>query len=113
MNVLPKIENIVIPIDKFTKYALNKNADKDKAIAFELALGYSEKNVDKLIANIKENIDKFPAKKKGNRGYGELFEVAMTLTGENGKAAKVITGWIDDYIAGEMRLVTAYVDRKE
>jgi hypothetical protein len=34
----------------------------------------------------------------------------MILKGENGKTAKVLTGWIDDVSTGEMRLVTVHID---
>jgi hypothetical protein len=110
LNVLPNADKIVIPIEKFTKYVLNENADKDKTIVFELALGYNINNVDKLIDNIKNNILNFPAKPKGNKGYGELYEVIVTLKGENGKMANVLTGWIDDVKMGEMRLITVHID---
>ncbi len=110
MNVLPRYDEAIIPLEKFTEYALSESADKDKAIAFELALGYNINNADKLIANIKRNLDRFPAKAKGNKGFGQLYEVVMVLVGENGKTAKVLTGWIDDESAGEIRLITAHID---
>ena len=110
MNILPKLSQVVIPIEKFTKYALNIEKDPDKAIAFELALGYTLDNVEKLIENIKNNLDKFPATQKENKGYGDTYEVIMDITGENGKTAKVLTAWIDDKSKNEMRLVTVHID---
>ncbi len=102
MYISSHMGNIKIPLEKFTAYALNEAVDKDKAIAFELALGYNINNADKLIANIMANLDRFPAIPKGNKGYGQLFEVVMTLTGENRKTANVLTGWIDDPLTGEI-----------
>jgi len=110
LNKIPNIDKAVIPVEKFTEYALNPDKDPDKSIAFELALGYNQKNVGKLIESIKSNLDKFPATPKGNKGYGELYEVIMELTGENGKTAKVLTGWIDDISKNELRLITAHID---
>ena len=110
MNILPKSDKVVIPIEKFTKYALNPEKDADKAIAFDRALGYNVNNVDKLIEQIRENIDKYPAREKGNLGYGMRYEVAMNIIGANGKTVKVLTGWIDDASNGEMRLTTVHVD---
>jgi len=95
---------------KLTEYALNPIKDPDKARAFELALGYNQDNAVKLIDNIKNNINNFPAVAKGNKGYGTLYEVIMELKGENGKKAKVLTGWMDDEKKGEMRLVTVHID---
>ncbi|MCL2406182.1 MAG: hypothetical protein FWC92_11665 [Defluviitaleaceae bacterium] len=110
MNFLSRVAKINIPIKKFTEYALNEQADKDKTIAFERALGYNLNNVDKLIENIRSNISKFPAKYKGNKGYGDLYEVVMILEGENGKSAKVLTAWMDDVKLGEVRLLTVHID---
>jgi hypothetical protein len=110
ISVLPNADKAVIPAEKFTDYALNTVNAPDKALAFERALGYNAENADKLIANIKENLQSFSAANKGDKGYGEKYEVIMTLTGENGKTAKVLTAWIDDAQTGDMRLITAYVD---
>ncbi len=67
--------------------------------------------MQELIDNIKANVGKYQAKPKGNRGYGELYEVTMVLVGHNGKSAMVLTGWLDDAKTGEIRLVTAHVDK--
>ena len=82
---------------------------RNKAIAFEKALGYNVGNSDKLIKNIKENVDKFEAIEKPDLGFGKRYEVVMVLTGENGKTAKVKTGWIVDKKTGETRLTTVFV----
>jgi len=112
VDILPKADKVVIPIEKFTKYALNYNRQADKAIAFELALGYNVINVHKLIDNIRKNLTKFPAISKGNlKGYGDVYEVELMLVGENGKTAKVMTGWIDDAVTGQTRLTSVYVNR--
>ena len=111
MNTLPRYEDAVIPIEKFTQYCLDPKADQDKAIAFNDALGYNLDNVNNLIANIRHHLPGFPAIPKGNIGYGMRYQVVMSLTGPNGKTAKVLTGWIDDIKTGEIRLTTAHVDR--
>jgi hypothetical protein len=110
---LPDADNVVIPVEKFTKYALSVEGDIDKTIAFGLALGYNKENASKLIDNIRRNLNNFEALPKGDKGYGMLYEVSMELVGENGKSAKVTTGWIDDKARGEVRLVTAYIDEKK
>jgi len=111
MNLLPNYENASIPIEKFTKYALDPDKEPNKAEAFELALGYNQTNAVKLIANIRRNLPKFPAVSKGNKGYGMTYEVVMNLIGENDKTAKVKTGWVEDSANTEIRLVTAFVDK--
>jgi len=109
---LKNLNGIIIPIEKFTEYALNPNKQPNKALAFDLALGYNLGNAEKLIENIRANLGKFPYKQKGNNGYGNLYEVAMDLTGENGKTARVLTGWIENETTGVIRLTSVYVDRK-
>ena len=81
--VLPNYENAIIPIEKFTKYALDMNNPKgrNKAIAFQEALGYNVNNVDKLIRNIQKNLNKFNAIEKSDKGFGKQYEVLMTLVG--------------------------------
>ena len=112
ISTLPRLSEAIIPIEKFTKYSLDYSRDFDKATAFNLALGYNQSNVDSLICNIKNNLANFACKEKGDIGFGMRYEVAMRLTRANGKAANVLTAWIDDSSNGEMRLTNAYVDRK-
>lgn len=107
---LPRYEDSVIPKAKFTEYALNPARDPNKAKAFDLALGYTTKNADHLIDQIREKLPLYEAVEKGDRGYGMTYEIIMDITGPNGKTAKVLTAWIDDRNNGEMRLTTIHVD---
>ena len=109
--VLPEYENAIIPEEKLTNYALNLDhpVGKNKAIAFEKALGYNKNNAEQLVKNIKDNLHKFSAVEKPDMGYGKRYQVDMDLTGLNGKTAKVRTAWIQDKTTGEMRLVSVYV----
>jgi len=110
---LPNYKQAVIPKEKFTQYALNPQKDKNKSKAFENALGYNLNNYQKLIDNIQNNINKFNAVEKSDNGYGQRYEVLMTLIGENKKIANVKTAWIIDKETGETRLTSAYVTSKE
>jgi hypothetical protein len=111
-SLLPNYKNAEIPIEKFTKYALNMDhpKGKDKAIAFEKALGYNINNADDLIANIYKNLSSYPAKLRPKTQYGQPFEVRMLLTGPNGKTAYVKTGWIINTGDKNPHLTSAYVD---
>ena len=85
-TLLPNYKKAVIPKEKFTKYALNLNGPgKDKAIAFEKALGYNIDNVDELISNIYKNLSRYPSKIRPQNPYGQPYEVSMRITGPNGK----------------------------
>ena len=109
---LPRYEEAVIPEAKFTKYALNPAGDTNKARAFKEALGYDLTNYQDLIQNIRNNLPNSEAKPKGNDGYGMMYEIVMDIKGPNGKAAKVLTGWIDDEKNEEMRLTTVHIDKR-
>jgi hypothetical protein len=113
MNILPKADEVVIPIEKIIGYALNPIKSRGKSVAFNNALGYNIGNADLLINNIKQNIRNFPAEEKGNKGYGNTYAVLMELTGANNKTAHVMTAWIDDETTGEMRLTSVYVKKKK
>lgn len=101
-----------IPLDKLTKYALNPDKAPDKAAAFEKALGYNLSNVDKLIDNVKNNVNKYELAEKPDTGYGKRFQQVLELKGENGKTAKVLAAWIEDKNTKEFRLTSIYVDKK-
>ena len=111
MTTLPRYDEAVIPIEKFTEYCLSPDGDQNKAAAFNEALGYNKSNANRLIANIRHNLSEYPATQKGDLGHGMRYEVIMNLTGPNGKSANVLTGWIDDKNNGEMRLTTAHIDK--
>ncbi|WP_050697717.1 phage minor capsid protein [Anaeromassilibacillus senegalensis] len=97
---------------KLIGYSLNKynESGKNKALVFDRALRYTEANADVLEAAIKEGLVNFRAIHKGNKGYGEQFEVRMLIRGPNGNKQPVITGWIFDTGKDTPRMVTAYVD---
>lgn len=69
-------------------------------------------NIDKLIENIKRNINDCEFKEMPDTGYGRRFKVTLDLTGENGKTAKVLIAWLLDKNTNEFRLTSIYVDKK-
>lgn len=113
MNLLPGIDKAVIPIRKLTHYSLDFEKDPNKAAAFKVALGYTTDNAESLVRNIKSNISRFNAVHKGHNGYGDIYEVIMRLTGENGKTANVLTGWIIQDGTDYPRLTNVYVTKKK
>ncbi|MCL2501073.1 MAG: hypothetical protein FWE90_12180 [Defluviitaleaceae bacterium] len=113
MKILPKVNEAVIPIEKFTKYALDPINGKGKHSAFEMALGYNLGNVALLIENIRNNLYHYPALYKGDNEFGTTYSVLMCLVGVNGKTANVLTSWIDDKQTGQMRLTSAYIKKRK
>lgn len=113
MDLLPRHKEAIIPIEKFTKYALHPENSNGKHVAFYRALGYGINNADKLIENIRSNLDKFPADIRPDKGHGTRYCVEMILIGENGKIARVVTAWIDDRATGQIRLTSVYVKSRK
>ena len=113
MQLLPGYERAIIPTEKFANYALNPAVAPDKAIAFEMALGYTIKDAERLIHNIRSHLGDFPCNEKGDIGYGMTYEVLMLLTGRNGRSAFVLTAWIKDVKNDELRLTSAYVKKRK
>jgi hypothetical protein len=113
MNVLPNFENAAIPVEKLTNYSLDYDKDYDKAEAFNTALGYNLHNYEMLIGNVNANINRFEAAPKGNNGYGDVYEVIMSIMGVNGKTANVLTSWIIENGTQNPRLTNIYVTKKK
>lgn len=113
--LLPNYENAIIPKEKLVDYALNMQhpVGKDKAIAFEKALGYNQENYEKLMDNIKRNIPNYSAVHKGSNEYGEKYEILMTLFGENKKYANVKTGWLVEKETNQTKLTSLYVTSRK
>ena len=66
---------------------------------------------DGNMKNIEDHIDVNRFVKKGNNGYGMRYEYVMNLTGPNGKAANVLTAWIQE--GDKKRLTSVYVTKKK
>lgn len=108
-NILPNADRVIIPKEKFTEYALNKEhpKGKDKALVFESALGFVKDNADELIQVIREKVSLFEAIKAQPDKYGDRYKVYIDVKGPNGNTATVLTAWI--VAKGETRLTSAYV----
>jgi hypothetical protein len=111
VDVLPNMENMRIPVEKFVNYSLDPLKQPDKARAFRLALGYDKSNYQSLMDEIATGLPYYEATPKGDIGFGMRYEVVMQIKGANGKTASVLTAWIDDKSTGEMRMTNAYVDK--
>ncbi len=112
---LPNAENAIIPIEKFTKYALDMDSPngRNKAIVFKSALGYTKENYKGLMDQIKKGILTEKAIPKLKDGYGQRYEVNIMVTGDNGQKHNVTTAWIVSSEDGKTRFVSPYVKDKK
>jgi len=113
MHILPRADEAEIALSKLTEYALEPIKSRGKSVAFRDVLGYTKKNADRLIDNIRRNLKNFPAEEKGDKGYGKIYTVQMELQGETGKSANVITVWLDDKYIDKMRLISVYIKKRK
>lgn len=112
-ELLPNHRIAAIPESKLAGYALNMNHSdgKNKAIAFEKALGYNINNQDILVARVRAGLEMYRATSRPATQYGTPFEVPMMILGVNGRYAPVITAWQIDVGTDTPRLVSIYVDK--
>ena len=111
-ELLPQYSTARIPDKKLSGYALNFDhpIGRNKAVAFQKALGYTVDNQDLLIKQVRIGLAKYKAIKRPATKYGQPFEVPMMIQGINGKFAKIKTGWNIDPDTDDPRLITIYVD---
>lgn len=94
-QALPNVENVAIPMEKITGYALDRNhiVGANKARVFESALGFTQANAKELSDQIGSQIALNPAIERDVTEYGRVFSVDVPVVGPRGKGV-VSTGWI-------------------
>lgn len=110
-DLLPNYEHAVISEEKIFGYALNMDhpAGRDKAIAFERALGYTKENGYMLIEEIRKHLPIVPVIERKGR-FGRQFSFIMNIAGANGKRANVKVCWQIDNGTIFPRLTSVYID---
>lgn len=104
----------VILKEKLTQYALDKTSAKgrDKAIAFESALGFTADDADEIMAQVYRWMGKNDPIEIGEDEWGTRYTTNMVMTGKNGKTARVVVGWIREPGSDIMRLTTIHVAKR-
>ncbi|WP_228465450.1 DUF6883 domain-containing protein [Listeria seeligeri] len=110
-NALPNLENATISPKKLTEYALNPEhpIGGNKAKVFESTLGYNKSNADDLLKQVYDKLPESEAVLGNLDVYGQRYTVDMSITGPNGKAKTVRTGWIIKPNSTSPELTTIYV----
>lgn len=105
------MEKCVIPEAKLTRYALDKTSKKgrDKAVAFELALGFTSDDADEVMRLVYRWMGRNDPVMTGENQWGEINTADIPMTGKNGKRANVRTGWILRHGEDKMPLTSIYV----
>jgi len=106
---LPNANKATAADAKFEKYLFNPENPKGyaKGKAFTSRLGYDISNWQELEKEILEKSIMFPAKDKGENGYGTQYEQKLILYGKTNKPTNVIIGWLTK--DNETWLTSAYI----
>lgn len=111
--VLPNYEKAFISKAKIFDYALNKDhpSGGDKAIAFDLALGFNQSNGRLLIKEIVRLLPSIKVFERPAR-FGRQFHGVTEMTGPSGKTARVKICWQIDDGTDVPHLTSVYVDKR-
>lgn len=108
------MEKAFIPEEKLTRYALDKSSERgrDKAVAFETALGYTASDAAEVISKVYRWVGRHEPSFRGNNGFGDVYVTDMEMTGSNGKTARVVASWIKEPGSSKMRMTSVYVKKR-
>jgi hypothetical protein len=88
--------NTIIAIEKFTRYLLVPQPRGDKS-AFLAGAGYTLKNVDQLLRDLRAQIQSLDATLLESGKFGRYYEIRGTLSGPNGVTRVVRTIWMTEH----------------
>jgi filamentous hemagglutinin len=109
------VSRVIIDPRKLTEYALNPDNPKgaDKAVMFQLYLGFTKDNYEALMAQILDLVLESEAILQRSDEYGQRYQLDLEIQGaEEGKQEIVRTGWIVAPGSNVARLVTLYVRKR-
>lgn len=104
-------DKIVVPKEKFEKYALNfehEKGGKEKARLFRDLLGITKENWRYLAAQIENGLEDGRLQNVRRTDYGIQYHIDIPVKGLNGVSKTVRTAWIAKE-SGEVSLVTIFM----
>ena len=110
MGRLPNADRAIVPLEKFTEYALNPEhpSGRHKARVFRTTLGLTLEDAAFLQATIQATARTHDATPEAPTAYGDRYVIDFELTTDSGTAT-IRTAWMvrkgEDY----PRLTTCYV----
>ncbi|MBW4623623.1 MAG: hypothetical protein KME17_30220 [Cyanosarcina radialis HA8281-LM2] len=110
------VNRVIIEPRKLTEYALNSDNPKgaDKAVMFQLYLGFTKDNYEALMAQILAVALEGEAILQRTDEYGQRYQVDLEVQGSEEEQKEIVrTGWIVAPGSDVARLVTLYVRKKQ
>lgn len=77
----------------------------------ELA-GYTSKDWQRLVDDIRTQILPADAEIVRKTPYGDLFRIRNELIGPNGATLRVVTVWMKENVSGETKFITLFPDKE-
>ena len=110
MAKLPNGDKAVVPLEKFTEYALNPEhpSGRHKARVFKAALGLTFEDAAFLQETVKKLASTHDATPQEPSAYGERYVIDFTLTTDSGTAT-VRSAWMVRKTEDFPRLTSCYV----
>jgi hypothetical protein len=110
MSKLPNGDRAVVPLEKFTEYALNPThpTGRHKARVFRAALGLTLDDAEFLRKTVQSVAETHDAVAEEPTAFGERYVIDFELTTDDG-TAKVRSAWMVRKDEDFPRLTTCYV----
>jgi len=102
--------NTVIARRKLDEYLLRRRDEDDKSGFLALA-GYTLKNPDRLMSDLRAQLLPLDAELFDETEYGTKYRIRGTLTGPNGRALRVLSIWMKEDATGQTKFVTLLPDK--
>jgi hypothetical protein len=102
-------EDSHIAPEKLTRYLLVPQARGDKS-AYLALTGYTLDNVTTLLTDLRAQILNQDATALEKTTYGQLYEIRAQLVGPSGRALRVRTIWMTEYLSGATKFITLIPD---
>jgi hypothetical protein len=115
MQLLPHLEQAVIPVEKLRDYALNLDhpEGRNKAIVFRDLLAIEQRHADVIAELIRTTLPHSPARPGAADEHGDRWTTYHSIVGLNGQLAVVTVAWIIRKSESKApSLVTCYIESK-
>ena len=94
--------NATIAHEKMANYLLQWRPENDKS-RFLGNAGYTEKDGEQLAQDIKDQLLCLEAEFEETTEYGEMYSIAGSLTGPNGRVIHVTSIWMVETVTNETK----------
>jgi uncharacterized protein DUF6883 len=115
MQLLPNLEDAVIPVENLRDYALNmEHPDgRHKAIVFKEVLAIERRHADVLAELLRSTLPSAPARQGKGDEYGDHWTTYHAIIGLNAQPGIVTVGWILKKEQSQApQLVSCYIETK-